>query len=433
MNAGVRSAGIRRPGVLHRPPSGHRSAALGHARARPGPARPLPRVPGVRPTAVLERHATLAFRVLLFGGLAVAVLWAFRALEPIILPLLFALLLSALLAPAVDRLAEHMRRGFAVTLIIVLFLLFIFGTLGYVIPALADQASEAVGQVEAGITKLPNVAGDLGLNADQTQELLSTLSTRLRDNLGGISGAVSAGALSIATTTIAVAFGAFLTFVLLIYLLIDGRGFWAGALRMLSPDRREGAGASGLRAWHALVVFIRSQVIVAAFDAIGIALGLFALGIPLVLPLGVLTFILSFVPYIGATVSGIIVALVALSTVGPGAMIGILAIAVLVQMIEGHLIYPLLVGRSLRLHPITVLLAVGVGSSVLGVLGAFFATPVLATVAAAAGLLPDTIAGEEEAPFLVKVEEEAAAAEHPEPTGLGIPGAPTTSDDPTPA
>lgn len=372
----------------------------------------------MRPAVVLERHAAMAIRILLVGLLILGAVYAFRALQGIVLPLMFALLLTALISPAADRLARHMRRGLAVALLIVALLLFVFGTLAYIIPALIDQASEAVAQVEGGLTKLPEVARTFGLNASQTQELVSNLSERLQSNLGGISSAVSTSALTIAGATISVAFGAFLTFVLLVYLLMDGRGFWDGAIRLLDADRRAGAAASGLRAWHALVIFIRSQVVVAAFDAIGIAIGLWALGIPLVLPLGVLTFILSFIPYIGATVSGLIVALVALSTQGVGAMVGILAIAGLVQLLEGNIIYPLLVGRSLRLHPITVLLAVGTGSAVLGILGAFFATPILATIAAAAGFLPDVTAGEESAPATLR-----ADASGVDPEGSPQPGA----------
>ncbi len=343
----------------------------------------------VRPAVVLERHAALAIRVLLVGLLATGAVYAFRALQSIVLPLLFALFLTALLAPVVDRLARHMRRGFAVAVVIAAFLLFVFGTLAYVIPALVGQASDAVKQVEGGLNKLPSVASSVGLDAKETQELFATLSQRLRENLGAISSAVSSSALTIASATIAAAFGAFLTFVLLVYLLIDGRGFWNGGVRLIDADRRSGVMEAGLRAWEALVVFVRSQVVVALIDAIGIAIGLFIFGVPLVLPLGVLTFILSFIPYIGATLSGLIVALVALSTQGVGAMVGVLGVAVVVQLIEGNLVYPLLVGRSLRLHPITVLLAVGLGSAALGILGAFFATPLLATVAAAAGLLPD--------------------------------------------
>lgn len=367
----------------------------------------------MRPAVVLERQATLAIRVLLVGGLFAGGIVAFQALQPIVLPLLFALLFAALLGPIVDLGDRHMRHGLSVALVLVGFLALFIGTLAYIIPTLFSQAADAVVQLEQGIEEIPRVARWIGLDADETQDVLATVADRLQENLGSISGAVSTGAFTIATATVSIGFGMFLSFVLLVYLLIDGRGFWQGAVRLIDADRRHRAQISGVRAWHALVVFVRSQVIVALFDAVGIAIGLVVLGVPLVLPLAVLTFFLCFIPYIGATVSGIIVALVALSTVGPGAMLAIIAIAAGVQFIEGNVLYPLLVGRNLRLHPITVLLAVGVGSALLGVLGAFFATPLLATVAAALGFLPDPMTDETEAPAALLADEQTTSTKLP--------------------
>lgn len=368
----------------------------------------------MRPAVVLERNANLALRVLLIGGLVAGAVVAFQILQPILLPLLFALLFTALLAPLVEVCGRHMRHGLSVTLVLTTFLVVVLGTLGYVIPTLFAQASDAVLQLEQGIEEIPRVARGIGLDAEETQNLLATMADRLQENLGSISSAVSTGALTIATATVSIGFGMFLAFVLLVYLLLDGRGFWQGALRLLDAHQRPAALRSGVRAWHALVVFVRSQVIVALIDTIGIAIGLLVLGVPLVLPLAVLTFFLCFIPYVGATVSGIIVALVALSTVGPGAMVAIIVIAGIVQFVEGNVVYPLLVGRSLQLHPITVLLAVGTGAALLGILGAFFATPLLATVAAAGGFLPDPMTDEDQAPAAL-IADEQTVVEKPGP------------------
>ena len=360
----------------------------------------------MRPAVVLERQAALAIRILLVGLVVAGSVLAFRALQPIVLPLLFALLLTALLMPIILWLERHgVRHIIAVAAVIIAFVALLFGTVAYVTSPLIDQANEAVHQVERGIDELPELAESIGLDRTQVEDLTDG-GGNLGDNLGGGGRAVSSSALSIAGATVSVAFGAFLSLVLLVYLLYDGKGFWNGALRLIDANRRERAEQRGVRSWHALQIFVRSQVIVALIDAIGIAAGLLALGVPLVLPLGVMTFVLSFVPYIGATLSGLVVALVALSTTGPEAMLAILAIAALVQFLESNFVYPLLVGRNLRLHPITVLLAVGIGSSLLGVLGAFFATPILATVAAASGLLPDVMDGEEESPVIVRADAE---------------------------
>jgi predicted PurR-regulated permease PerM len=150
-------------------------------------------------------------------------------------------------------------------------------------------------------------------------------------------------------------------------------------------------------------------VLVALIDGFGIGLGLWILGIPLALPIGVLTFVLAFIPYVGAIVAGLVAMLVALSTNGLGGLLGALAVTIIVQQVEGNVLYPLLIGRSVKLHPMTVLLGVGAGSALLGITGAFLATPVIAAVAAGAGWLeedeqldgpePEEIAPPEEDPL----------------------------------
>lgn len=374
----------------------------------------------MQPANAPQRWALISLQFLaIAGGLYVGVL-GFRALAPILLPLLFALLLTALLAPGVLWLVRHrIPHAAAVVLVISAFLLFVIGGLSWIVPTILDQAGRAASQAQDGLSRLPELLRDLGVRSSDT--VIRDATEQAKENLGDIGSSVSSSALSVAAASVGALFGAFLTFVLLTYLLWDGEGFWHGAVRLLAPERREGVLLAGRRSAHALVTFVRSQVVVAAFDAVGIAIGLLVLGVPLVLPLAVLTFVLSFIPYVGATLSGLLIALVALSTQGPAAMIGIILIAMLVQFIEGHVVYPLLIGRNLKLHPITVLLAVGLGSATLGILGAFFATPLLAAVAAAAGLLPDQL---DEAEFVATQHEveamtEADAAEAPDPPPAG--------------
>lgn len=373
--------------------------------------------------------------MILIGGAIYGVIIAFQALEAIILPIFFGLLLTALLAPAVFWMDRHrVPHGLSVAIAVIGMLAFIFGAIAWIVPSLIDQAGQAATQAEQGVSRLPHLLSQAGIRADQTQHIITQVTDKARENLGSISASISSSALSVASVGVSLAFGSFLTLVLLTYLLSDGETFWHGAVRLLAADRRPKALLAGRRAAHALIVFVRSQVAVAAMDAVGIGIGLFALGVPLVLPLSVLTFVLSFVPYVGATISGLLIALVALSTQGPGAMAGIIAIAILVQMIEGHLIYPLLVGRNLKLHPITVLLAVGIGSATLGVLGAFFATPILATVAAAAGLLPDQLdeaerqATQQEIKDMAEADERDAQAADREDDGLLDPTLPGKPD-----
>ncbi|MEH3055385.1 MAG: AI-2E family transporter [Patulibacter minatonensis] len=370
----------------------------------------------MQPANALQRGALISLQFLAIAAALYVGVLGFHALSPIVLPLLFSLLLTALLAPGVLWLGRYkVPHPIAVVIVIGAFLLFVVGGISWIVPTILDQAGRAASQAQDGLARLPDLLRDLGIRSSDT--VIHDATERAKENLGEIGGSISSSAFSVAAASVSVLFGAFLTFVLLTYLLWDGEGFWHGAVRLLSPDRREGVLLAGRRSAHALITFVRSQVVVAAFDAIGIAIGLVVLGVPLVLPLAVLTFVLSFIPYVGATLSGLLIALVALSTQGPAAMVAIILIAMLVQFVEGHVVYPLLIGRNLKLHPITVLLAVGLGSASLGILGAFFATPILAGVAAAAGLLPDQLDEAELAATQQEMEAmaEADAADHYEP------------------
>jgi putative heme transporter len=101
-------------------------------------------------------------------------------------------------------------------------------------------------------------------------------------------------------------------------------------------------------------------------------------GVPLVVPLAVLTFFGAFFPLVGAIVAGTIATLVALVSGGLGDALVIAAAALAVQQIEGHLLQPLIMGRQVELHPAVTLLSVASGAALAGIVGAFLAVPVAA-------------------------------------------------------
>ncbi len=128
--------------------------------------------------------------------------------------------------------------------------------------------------------------------------------------------------------------------------------------------------------------FLRAQALVGAVDAVAIGAGLVILGIPLAVPLSILTFFGAFIPIIGATVTGILAALVALVSDGLTDALIVAGIVLVVQQLEGNVLQPALVGHTLDLHPVVVLLAVTAGGSLFGIVGAFLAVPLVAVAAA---------------------------------------------------
>jgi len=335
----------------------------------------------------LERLSTTSLRLLLVGLAGYGLLLVWIRLQSVLLPFGVAILLATLLAPVVRVANVRLRipRGLAAILAVFLLIVLVLGLIAVVIPDVVAQAEQIQQQVTRGVDQLPATLRDLGLGDEQIQQLTTTVLDRLRSSVGAIAGQVSSGALTAAAGVASLAAATFLAVVMLIYILSTGDGFWRGLVRFAPAERRAAWDAAGRRAWTSVTHFVRSQVLVALIDGIGIGVGLWILGVPLALPLGVLTFVLAFLPYIGAVLGGIVAALVALSTEGLDAMVGAILLTLLVQQIEGNVLYPLLIGRSVSLHPLTVVLGVGAGAALLGIVGSFLATPVIAAVGAAAG------------------------------------------------
>lgn len=348
------------------------------------PSQPDPRVP-------LDRLSIIALRIGIVGVVGYGLLLVWRELSFILLPFFVAVLLSALLAPLTTLLDQRLRlpRSLASILTVVLTIAFVAGLLTWVTPDIVRQAEDLAKQIESGINQIPELLHDVGVKDSDIQEITTNATERLQDSIGTIGTSLSTGVISAAAGVVSVVAGIFLTLMMLIYLLWDGNGFWRGMVRFAPAGRRQAWHDGGTRAWEALTTFVRSQVLVAAIDGIGIGVGLWILGIPMALPIGVLTFILAFIPYIGAILAGAAAMLVGLSANGLEGMLGALAVTIIVQQVESNVLYPLLIGHSVKLHPLTVLLGVGGGSALLGITGAFLATPVIAAVAAAAGWLEE--------------------------------------------
>lgn len=371
-----------------------------------------------RPESTLDTLSRTIVQVaIVLGGIYFATR-VYDQLSAILLPLIIAVLVCALVAPVTYFLRHklHLPAAIAAILTVVGLLAIIVGLLFLVIPGIASEFSDIEDQVVQGVNQIPQLLRDAGLSDKDVSNLTDNAVDRLRDSVGAIGSAVSSGALSAATGLTNVATVVVLAIITCIYLLTDGAGFWRGIVRFAPPSKRRDMDAAGRRAWDALGSFVRSQVLVAMIDGIGIGIGLWIIGVPLALPIGVLTFIVAFLPYIGAIVAGLVAILVALATKGVDAAIGALVITIIVQQLEGNVLYPLLIGRSIRLHPITVLLGVGAGGALLGITGTFLATPLIASIAAAAGWL-DREDEEEELDRVQEmaehdVEEQLAAREH---------------------
>jgi putative heme transporter len=146
----------------------------------------------------------------------------------------------------------------------------------------------------------------------------------------------------------------------------------------IAPGQREDAVAVTTRARRIMRLYLVATALTGLIDGILIAIALLVLGVPLVLPLAVLTFLGGFFPLVGATLAGLVAALVALVDGGFTTALLVVGATILIQQIEGNLLQPLILERAVRLHPLVTVVAVGAGLLVGGLLGAFLSVPLVA-------------------------------------------------------
>lgn len=330
--------------------------------------------------SAFQRAGAVAWRLLGVGALVVAGWWLARQLMPVLVPLVVAVLLAALLQPLAGRLR---RRGLpptaAALLTVVLLLCVVALVAAAVVPPFVDRASELGANIEEGLRKVAySVAGDLAnVERPAVDKAIDDAIQGVGDSRGDIAGGVLAGATALVQALAAAVLVLFLCF----FLVKDGPDMGRWLTSLVSVQRRAEAEEIGARAWAALGTYARGVVFVATVDAICIGVALLVVGVPLVVPLVVLTWIAAFFPIIGAVAAGAAAVLVALVEQGMGAAIAIAVVILLVQQLEGNVLYPSVVGPRLRLHPVAVLLAVTIGATIGGIPGAFLAVPVATVLA----------------------------------------------------
>lgn len=212
-----------------------------------------------------------------------------------------------------------------------------------------------------------------------TQDQLNTYVNSLWGSLQQNSSSVLSGALEGASVAAHVGAGVLLVLFSTLFILIDGKGIWNWIVRIFPRRARPAVDGAGRAGWLTLGNFVRVQILVAFIDAVGIGLGALILGVPLAIPIAVLVFLGSFIPVLGAVVTGTLAVFIALVYNGLWPAVIMLGIVLLVQQIEGHVLQPLIMGTAVKVHPLAVVLGVGAGAILAGIPGTFFAVPTIAT------------------------------------------------------
>jgi putative heme transporter len=326
---------------------------------------------------IVRKAAAWSWRLLVILAAVVAFLWVVKRLEVIVVPLLLALMLSALLVPVVDWLARRgAPRGGAVALVLVSGFAILGGILTFVVSEFVLGLPDLVNQVTRSIDSTRNwlIEGPLHLSGQQITSAGNAAIQALQRNQEKL----TSGALATAETITEIVTAAVLVVFALIFFLYDGRIIWQYVTKIFPVGVRDRVRAAGAAGYGSLTGYVRATFLVALVDAAGVGTGLAIMSVPLALPLASLVFLGAFVPLVGAVVSGFLAVIVALLAKGFVYALITLGVIIGVNQLETHILQPLVMGRAVSIHPLAVVLAISSGGVLAGIVGALLAVPTAA-------------------------------------------------------
>jgi predicted PurR-regulated permease PerM len=359
-----------------------------------------------------------AWRLLVIGVSVGAALYVVLRLQLVFGVLFAALVFTAILLPLrrwFERLGLH--RGLATAATVIVGLLLVMAAVAGIAAALRGQAHDIGDSVRHGVDQGRNwlKTGPLHLTDQKIDDYVDQISNSLKNNRSRI----ASGVIGATSTAGEILSGIFLTLFTTIFLLHDGERIWRWLVNILPRSAHQSVDEAGNLAWTSFTGYVRGTAIIALVDAVLIGVGIAIVGVPLALPLAVLVFFGAFIPIVGALVSGFVAVAVALATKGFGAAIIVLVIILLVQQLEGHILQPLVMGRSVHLHPLAIVLTVAAGSLVGGIPGAIVAVP-FAAIANTTLTYYGRRARTE--PVDTAADDESSVADTPSPAGEGMGG-----------
>jgi predicted PurR-regulated permease PerM len=320
----------------------------------------------------LGRAGSRAAQTLLIAAVVVGVVWVLLRVTLVVIALLVALILAAAVAPAVKWLERKGWSNLLATLAAFLGILaLVGGVLTGIVFSVRSEWGTLTTQAVEGWEELQRfaTAGPLPIDTAAIDQAARQVGQFLS------SGAAASGAISGISAATQVITGAVLVIVILFFFLKDGETMWNFLLRWTRGERRAKLAESIDRGSEVLGGYVRGTAAIALADGILIGAFLVIFRVPLALPLAVIAFVTAFIPVIGATIAGALAALVALVTNGPLIALALIAWVIVVNQIEGNVLQPIIMGRTLSLHPLLILLALTVGTIVGGIFGAILAVP----------------------------------------------------------
>ncbi|MFC4611409.1 AI-2E family transporter [Streptomyces maoxianensis] len=366
----IRTASRQALRSITRPPAG-----------KPGPRHPPghPRPGGeLRVLPALQTAAAYAWRILVVGALVYTVFSVLGRLHDLAVAVFLGMVITAMLRPVTDLLGRVLPRPLAVAMSLLGSIFLILGILALVGGVVAGEWAGLEREFKAGVGRIQRWLAEppFRLHPEALTEIQSRVGQFLSSHRTTLISKALSGAGRLVEVLTVLALALFCS----VFFIHSGDRQWGWFLAQLPPAARVRVSTAGSAAWRTFTGYTHGIVLVAATNAFLVGVALFALGVPLAVPLALLEFFAAFIPLIGSPIALAVAAVVALAAKGPLIAALVVALIVVIGQIEGHVLHPIVMSWAVRLHPVVVALSVIGGAITAGVLGAVVAVPLVSVL-----------------------------------------------------
>lgn len=309
----------------------------------------------------MPQKIDISHKTVIFVALFILTLWIVYLIRDLLIILFVAVIFVSALSPLVNFLVKLRLPkvlGIAITYIIIIGI--ITGLIIGIVPPLVEQSSKLIATSPSLIAQFFNIT-----NLDKS--VFSSELTAFSKNLFSIT-------VSIFDNLLTLIFLLVVTF----YMMLE-RDNLESRIASLFRDKQERVRRSIVLIEEKLGAWLRGQVILSLIIGILAYIGLLILNIPYALPLALIAGIMEVVPVIGPIISALPAIFIAL-TISPILSVGVAAMYFVIQQVENHLIVPQVMKRAVGLNPLVVILAIAIGSRLLGISGALLAVPIAVVI-----------------------------------------------------
>jgi predicted PurR-regulated permease PerM len=332
----------------------------------------------------LNTGTAFAWRLLVIGAALYVLFLVFGRLRLVAMPVLFALFLTAILSPPTGWLKKHRWPPALATFAVFLVALAVLVGLGFwFIPKVVNQFGDVGKQASQGFKDVQHWLTHAPFHLKQSE--IDKYINEAKGQVTQRQGEIAQGALTGVGLLVEIITTTLLTFVITFFFVKDGEKMGMWAVGLFAEERSDEVREIGRRSWEALGGYIRGTAVNGVVNGTVMGVTLAVLGVPLAVPLAFLTFLGAFIPLVGAIVTGVLAALIALVSQGGVAALVVIGATIVIHNLEGYLVGPFVLGRAVHLHPVAILLALTTGTIVAGILGAILAVPTLSIILAIIG------------------------------------------------